>query len=186
MSAIRLKVKKVEGEYDQGLSKILGNPVLPEELVEAFPSTVMFLMQIKLEDIKDLDEENLLPHHGYLYFFLDTQGGAYNLKPIVKYYDDEPTHFVEGFNEVVDDFEQYNQDFLIEFEKCEDEADGNKLLGHPSDWQYQETKDRLLFQLDPLAGDEMNLFPTFDGFLYFFFGENLKDFDQVKLVVDIS
>ena len=184
--AIRINVVKAEGEYDKGLSKMLGNPVLPADLVDALPSSVMFLMQIRLEDIKDLDEENILPHQGYLYFFLDTEDGAYNLKPIVIYYDGEPTHFIDGFNDIVDDFEQYNQDFLISFEKCEDEADGNKLLGYPADWQYQETSDRLLFQLDPLAGNEMDLFSTFDGFLYFFFdGENI-DFDKVKLIEDIS
>ena len=94
--------------------------------------------------------------------------------------------FVDGFNEIVDGFEQYNQDFLIEFEKCEDEADGHKLLGHPADWQYQETTEQLLFQLDPMACEKMNLFPTFDGFLYFFFGDDLNDFSKVTLVEDIS
>lgn len=186
MSAIRIKVKKAKGEYDVGLSKMLGDPVLPEDMLDTLPQTAMFLMQIRLEDIKDLDEENILPHTGYLYFFLDTENGAYNLKPIVKYFDGEPTHHIEGFNEIVDGFEEYNQDFLITFEKCDDEADGNKLLGHPADWQYQETSDKLLFQLDPLACEEMKLFPTFDGFLYFFFGKNVKDFKKVKLVEDIS
>ena len=57
--AIKLKIKKAEGEYDQGLSKMLGNPVLPEGLVDTLPSSVMFLMQIRLEDIKDLDEDNV-------------------------------------------------------------------------------------------------------------------------------
>lgn len=184
--AIRIKVKKAEGEYDKGLSKMLGNPVLPKKTMDSLPQTAMFLMQIRLEDIKDLDEENILPHTGYLYFFLDTDDGLYSLKPIVLYYKGQPKYFVDGFNEIVDGFEQYNQDFLIEFEKCEDEADGHKLLGHPADWQYQETTEQLLFQLDPMASEEMNLFPTFDGFLYFFFGDDLNDFSKVTLVEDIS
>lgn len=186
MSAIKLKIKKAEGEYDVGLSKMLGNPVLPEGMDESLPSTAMFLMQIRLEDIKDLDEDNILPHSGYLYFFLDTENGLYSLTPIVIYYDGEPTHHIDGFNDIVDGFEQYNQDYLIEFEKCDDEADGNKLLGHPSDWQYQEANDRLLFQLDPLDSEEMDLFSTFDGFLYFFFEGDKVDFDKVKLIEDIS
>ena len=184
--AIKLKIKKAEGEYDQGLSKMLGNPVLPEGLVDTLPSSAMFLMQIRLEDIKDLDENNILPHHGYLYFFLDTEDSIYNLKPIVIYKDEEPTNLITGFNEVVDDFEKYNEDYLVEFEKCDDDADGNKLLGHPSDWQYQETTDQLLFQLDPLDNEELDLFSTFDGFLYFFFEGNDRDFSKVKLVEDIS
>lgn len=184
--AIRIKTKKAEGDYDQGLSKMLGNPVLPEGLEETLPSTVMFLMQIRLEDIKDLDKDNILPHKGYLYFFLDTEDSVYNMKPIVIYYDGEPTNLITGFNEVVDECEKYNQDFLIEFEKCEDEADGNKLFGHPADWQYQETTDQLLFQLDPLADGEMDLFSTFDGYLYFFFDGENRDFSKVKLVEDIS
>ena len=186
MSAIRIKVKKAEGEYDQGLSKMLGNPVLPKKLMDSLPSTAMFLMQIRLEDIAEFDEDNVLPHKGYLYFFLDTENGAYSLKPIVEYYAGEPTHFVDGFNDIVDGFEEYNQDYLIEFEKCDDEADGNKLLGHPADWQYQETTDRLLLQLDPLADEEMNLFSTFDGFLYFFFEGEKIDFKKIKLIEDIS
>ena len=96
------------------------------------------------------------------------------------------THHIDGFNDIVDGFEQYNQDFLITFEKCDDDADGNKLLGHPSDWQYQETTDRLLFQLDPLDDNEMDLFSTFDGFLYFFFEGDKVDFSKVKLITDIS
>lgn len=184
--AIRIKTKKAEGDYDQGLSKMLGNPVLPKGLDKKLPSTAMFLMQIRLEDIKDLDEENILPHKGYLYFFLDTADSIYNMKPIVVYYAGEPTHLITGFNEIVDEFERYNEDYLIEFEKCDDDADGNKLLGHPADWQYQETADRLLFQLDPLADNEMDLFSLFDGFLYFFFEGDNRDFSKVKLVEDIS
>ena len=99
--AIRIRTKKAEGNYDVGLSKMLGNPVLPEGIDESLPSTAMFLMQIRLEDIKDLDEENVLPHTGYLYFFLDTENGPYSLTPIVIFYNGEPTHHIDGFNDIV-------------------------------------------------------------------------------------
>ena len=184
--AIKINVRKATGEYDQGVSKMLGNPVITEDILNSLPPSAMFLMQIRLEDIKDLDTENVLPHQGYLYFFLDTEDGLYSLKPIIIYYDGEPTHFIDGFNDVVEGFEQYNQDYLITFEACEDSSDGNKLLGHPSDWQYQETTDRLLFQLDPLASAEMDLFSSFDGFLYFFFDGDTIDFKKVKLIEDLS
>ncbi len=186
MYGIRIKTKKAEGKYDVGASKMLGDPVLPEALADSLPQTAMFLMQIRLEDIKELDEENLLPHEGYLYFFLDTEDGLYSLKPIVKYVKEEPTHHIEGFNEIVEGFEEYTHDFLIEFEKCEEDADGNKLLGCPSDWQYAQEPERLLFQLDPLADPEMGILNILDGFIYFFFDEDMKNFDKVKLVEDIS
>ena len=186
MSGIRIKVKKPVGDYDVGASKMLGDPVLPEGMLDELPPTAMFLMQIRLEDIKDLDKENKLPHRGYLYFFLDTENDIYDLKPIVKYSEKEPKGHITEFNKAVDGFEEYSEDFLIEFEECEDSESGNKLLGFPGDWQFQETTDELLFQLDPMDSEEMNLFPTFDGYMYFFFGEDKTKFDEIKFVEDFS
>ena len=186
MHGIKIKTKRAEGEYDVGASKMFGDPVLTEELYESLPPTAMFLMQIRLEDIKDLDEENLLPHEGYLYFFLDTEDGLYNLKPIVRYVKEEPTQHITGFNETIEEFEKYNHDFLVEFEKCDESEDGNKLLGVAGSWQYQEEPNQLLLQIDPLADPEMGILEVLDGFLYFFFGEDKKDFNQVTLVEDIS
>ena len=84
MHAIKLKVKKASGDYDVGCSKMLGDPVLPEGMLEELPPTAMFLMQIKLEDIKDLDVENKLPHKGYLYFFLDAEDAGLLIECIVR------------------------------------------------------------------------------------------------------
>ena len=170
MHAIKLKVKKASGDYDVGCSKMLGDPVLPEGMLEELPPTAMFLMQIKLEDIKDLDVENKLPHKGYLYFFLDG----------------EPKVHVTAFNEAVEGFEEFNKDFIIEFEKCDESDTGNKLLGCPGDWQFSEEPAELLFQLDPMDSDEMGLFPTFDGMMYFFFGKDKRDFGAVSFVEDFS
>ena len=186
MHAIKLKVKKASGDYDVGCSKMLGDPVLPEGMLEELPPTAMFLMQIKLEDIKDLDVENKLPHKGYLYFFLDVEDDIYNLKPIVKYFDGEPKVHVTAFNEAVEGFEEFNKDFIIEFEKCDESDAGNKLLGCPGDWQFSEEPDELLFQLDPMDSEEMGLFPTFDGMMYFFFGKDKRDFDAITFVEDFS
>ena len=185
MSAIRLKAKKVEGKYDLGASKFLGDPVLPEKWLDIFDEFTLFLMQIRLEDIKDLDEENILPHEGYLYIFLDTSGGEYNLQPMVKYYKGEPTHSLEGFNSICPDYERFTDAFLIEFEKCEDESTGNKLFGCPADWNYQDEPRRLLFQFDPLDS-EMGLFDNLDGLLYFFFDGKLGDLKKIKLQEEYS
>ena len=185
MSAIRLKVKKAEGKYDLGVSKFLGNPVLPEKWINAFDDTTIFLLQIRLEDIKDLDKDNLLPHTGYLYFFLDISNSEYSLKPIVKYYKGEPTTCLNGFNDIVDGYEAYVDDYLIEFEECDDYETGNKLLGKPNDWNYAGEPKQLLLQFDPLDS-EMGLFSHLDGLIYFFMGEDKKTFKDVEIIEEIS
>lgn len=185
MSAIRLKIKKSNGEHDLGVSKFLGKPTLPEELVNAFDETVLFLLQINLEEIKDLDKENKLPHKGYLYFFLDTADSEYSLKPIVKYYPGEPTVVIDDFNAMVPEYEEYVEEFLVEFEECDDYEAGHKLFGKPNDWNYAEESDELLLQFDPLEGD-MGIFSHLDGLIYFFFGKDRKHFKDVKLMEEIS
>ena len=96
--AIKLNVTKAKGKYDLGSSKFLGHPTLPSKWVNAFDNDTIFFLQIRLSDIKDLDKENKLPHEGYLYIFLDTAYGEYDLRPIVKYYRGEPTDCVNSFN----------------------------------------------------------------------------------------
>ena len=185
MSAIRLKVKKAVGDYDLGASKFLGSPTLPKRLVNAFNDQTIFLLQLRLSDLKELDEENLLPHEGYLYIFLDVSNSEYSLKPIVKYTKSVPTHCLNGFNDIVDGYEQYSDDYLIEFEKCDDCEQGNKLFGKPCDWPYLEEAKPLLLQFDPLAS-EMGIFSHLDGYIYLFFGQDKKAFKDVSIVMDIS
>ena len=188
MSAIKIKVKKATGDYDLGCSKMLGSPTVPQEIVDELPAETMFLMQIRLEDIKDLDKENLLPHKGYLYVFLDVTDDIYDMHPIVKYYDGEPESIYNDFNEEIEGFENFVDDFIIEFEECEDDATGNKLLGCAGDWQFgEEEGGKLFLQIDPLDDNEMGLFPTFDGYIYLFFDEEEpSDFDKIRIVEDFS
>ncbi len=185
MGAIHLKVVPAEGEYDLGRSKFLGRPTLPEGWSEQFGESVLFLVQIRLEEIKDLDPENLLPHTGYLYFFLDTEDSEYNLKPIVRYYPGEPTEVIDEFNSLVPGFESFTSDWLIEFEPCDEGDTGNKLLGIANDWNYAGEAPKLLFQYDPLDS-EMGFLSHLDGLIYFFFGEDPKDFDQITIQEEIS
>ena len=187
MSAIRIKTRRAEGDYDLGCSKMLGSPTVPKEIVDELPDEAMFLMQIKLEDIKDLDKENLLPHKGYLYVFLDVTDGIYDMIPIVKYYGGEPETVYTQFNEEVEGFETFIDDFIIEFEECDEDAEGNKLLGSAGDWQFSEEQGKLFLQIDPLDDNEMGLFPTFDGYIYLFFDdEDKNDFDKIRIVEDFS
>ena len=183
--AIKLKLKRAEGDYDLGTSKFLGNPVLPEKWLEDFSSETIFLMQLRLEELKDFDEENILPHEGYLYIFLDVSNSEYSMKPIVRYYKGEPTHCLNEFNGVVDGYEEFTDDYLIEFEKCDDYESGNVLLGKPNDWNYQDEPRRLLLQFDSLDSD-MGIFDHLDGLLYFFLGKDLKTFKDVELKEEIS
>ena len=183
--AIKLTLKKATGDYDLGASKFLGSPVLPAKWVDSFDQDTIFLLQLRLSDIKDLDEENLLPHEGYLYIFLDTANSEYDLVPIVKYTKAEPTHVLNGFNDIVDGYEQFVDDYLIEFSKCDDYEGGNKLFGKPNDWNYQEEPRQLLLQFDPLDS-EMGLFSHLDGLIYFFFGNDRKTFKDVEIQEEIS
>ena len=183
--AIKLTLTKATGDYDLGASKFLGSPVLPEKWLNAFDDNVIFLMQLRLSDIKDLDKDNLLPHEGYLYIFLDVSDTEYSLKPIVKYIKEEPTHVLNGFNDIVDGYEEYVDDYLISFSECDDYEGGNKLFGKPNDWDYAEESDQLLLQFDPLDS-EMGLFDHLDGLIYFFFGKDRKNFKDVSIMEEIS
>ena len=186
MSAIKLKLKNNNAQHDLGVSKFLGKPVLPHEWVDEFDETVLFLLQINLEEIKDLDRDNRLPHKGYLYFFLDTVDGEYSLRPIVRYYEGEPTDVVDDFNIVVPGYEEYTDEYLVEFELVDDEASGTKLFGTPADWNYQDEPRKLLLQFDPLDPG-IELFDYIDGLFYFFFDENdEKDFSKITLMEEYS
>ena len=183
--AIKLSVTKASGDYDLGASKFLGHPVLIEKWLDVFNEETIFFLQLRLSDIKDLDEDNLLPHEGYLYIFLDTSNSEYSLKPIVKYTKLEPTHCLNDFNGIVDGYEQYVDDYLITFSKCDDDEPGIKLFGQPNDWNYIDEHPQLLLQFDPLDS-EMGIFSHLDGLIYFFFGKDKKTFKDVTVVEEIS
>ena len=74
--AIGIKVKKAEGEHDLGASKFFGTPTLPSGMAEAFKDTEIFFCQIRCRDIAEAgliaENDERIPHSGYLYVFLDT------------------------------------------------------------------------------------------------------------------
>ena len=116
---------------------------------------------------------------------MDTANSEYSLVPIVRYTKQEPTTVLQGFNDIVDGYEQFVDDYLISFETCDDYEGGNKLLGKPNDWNYAEEPNDLLLQFDPLDS-EMGLFSHLDGLIYLFLGEDRKKFKDVKIVEEIS
>lgn len=174
MSAIGIKIKKANKKHDLKVSKLFGVPVIPMEWKNSFSDDVIFFGQIRLSDIAKLDTENKLPHKGYLYFFLDVL--SYPYQALVYYYDGEPNVVIDDFNEIEPMFANLNEDYLMTFEKVDDDYSGTKLFGLPS-FGY-ETKDDLLLQFDPLAEDT-GFLDNIDGYAYFFFGKDKSDFDSV-------
>ena len=105
--AIGIKCTRAEAGYDLAASKFFGTPTLPLGWEEEYEESVLFFAQIRLADIAPFDKENRLPHTGYLYLFLDTKDGKYHMRPILRYHDGEPALAIDGFNAVVEGYEQY-------------------------------------------------------------------------------
>ena len=183
--AIGIQVKKASSGYDMGASKFFGTPTVPLAWEDDFDEDEIFFCQIRLADIAPLDAQGLLPHEGYLYIFLHTQNGHYDLRADVRYLAGEPELAIDDFNAAVDGYEHYTQAYLMEFYETDATADSTRLLGVPSDWNYEATPPRLLLQFDPLDS-EMGFLDHLDGFLYFFFGEDERDFGSVVLRAEYS
>lgn len=183
--AIGIRVKKAVGEYDLGASKFFGTPTVPCSYENDFYDDEMFFCQIRLSDIAPLDREGVLPHTGYLYVFLHTGGGDYDLSADVRYHAGEPEMAIEDFNAALDEYEDFCDAYLMEFYETDDDENCTRLFGDPSDWNYEDAPPKLLLQFDPLDS-EMGFLDHLDGFVYLFFGENMRDFGSVELVEEYS
>lgn len=169
-------------ESKHAINHFFGAPLLTEELKEemnAHPD-VFFLGSINLKDIAELDEENHLPHVGYLYFFFDASDSYRQLKPIVRYSEEEPTIWVDDFNESFSEVcAGVEEPIGIEFEAVEGNSDECKLLGVPCDWNYPSPpKEPLLLQIDHYD-DGLAFLEFLDGYTYVFFGPRGKRFEGV-------
>ena len=87
---------------------------------------------------------------------------------------------IDDFNAEVDEYEKYTEAYLMEFSEADEDEVCTRLFGVPSDWNYVDEPPKLLFQYDPLDND-MDFLDTLDGFVYFFFGEDEKDFEKITL-----
>lgn len=180
-------------------SKWWGNPDIPADL--ELDDSLMFICQIRCEDIVDYDKDNILPHKGMMYFFGDI---AYYLG----YYDDfEPqsssywdndavrVYYVEDVDENL--FKQlvFDDDYFpkigerkMEFRLTDDDSYGNKLLGNPymiehEDWSPPYCGWHNLLQIDSDDDDDYNLMFMDMGLLYLIIKpEDLdkKDFTKVR------
>ena len=183
--AIKITAKKAPEPYDLGASKFFGTPTVPLAWDGDFYDDELFFCQIRLSDIAHLDTENRLPHTGYLYIFLHTEDGQYALGADVRYHDGEPELAIDDFNLEVEGYERFNDAYLMEFCEIDDGEACTRLLGVPSDWNYEDDPPKLLLQFDPLDS-EMGFLDHFDGFLYFFFGKDENDLESVTLVEEYS
>lgn len=183
--AIKITVKKAPEGYDLGASKFFGTPTVPPAWGGDFYDDEIFFCQIKLSDIAELDRENRLPHTGYLYIFLHTEDGKYHLGADVRYHDGESELAIDDFNASVEGYEQYHDAYLIEFSEADEDEICTRLFGVPSDWNYGGESPKLLMQYDPLD-NEMGFLDTLDGFFYFFFGDDEKDFEKIILMEEYT
>ena len=172
MSAIRIMLSKTEEELFCK-SKWWGNPDIPQGF--EFDTSLMFLCQIRCDELKFFDCENVFPDRGMLYFFCDI---AYYLG----YYDDfDPpssplwdTEYVKVYYSDNEDFESYGQvifddDYFprikerkIDFKIVDDSEEGHKLLGVPYQFEYEDWPEPCqswinLLQIDSDEDDDYNL-----------------------------
>ena len=178
--AIGMRLVKATGEYDLTASRFFGNPAIPAWMEAEIEADEVFLAQIRLSDIAELDTENILPHEGWLYFFIKAEdGSAWTPKEaVVRYSKDEPEMIIDEFNEESPIPEGLNNPYLVEFALVDADSDGMKLLGEPYDWCYAETPPQLLLQYDPLD-TESSFLSEMDGVAYFFFGGDQEGFTDV-------
>lgn len=183
--AISIAVRKAKPGYDLGASKFFGTPTIPGAWEDSFSEDEIFFCQIRLGDIAALDPENRLPHTGYLYVFLHTGEGNRGLTADVRCYAGEPDMALADFNAAVEGYEAFNDAWLMEFTPGENNADGIRLFGDPSDWNYAQQPPKLLLQYDPLDSD-MGFLDTMDGYGYLFFGKDNRNFTDVQWHTEYS
>ena len=183
--AIGIRLEKAGEGYDPSCSKFFGAPTVPLGWEETFSEDTFFLGQIRLSDLSGFAEADRLPTQGYLYFFLDTGEGDYDLVADVRYTEQEPEAIYDDFNAEVVGYEKFTEAYTVSFYETDDDTDGIRLFGAPSDWNYEDAPPRMLLQYDPLESDN-GFLSHLDGFLYFFYGEDERDFSAVTLQEEYS
>ena len=196
--AIKLNLSKTD-ECLFCKSKWWGNPDIPEGF--SFDDTLMFLCQIRCEDLVSLDKENRVPHKGMLYFFCDIPyylgfydefeppyGRLWDSDYVKVYYVEDVVE--EEFRQIVfdDDFLPSIHERKIEFVQTNEDDYGHKLLGSPCQFEYEDWDEPCqgwinLLQIDSDEDDDYNLMFMDMGVLYVIINPDdlrVKDFSKVK------
>lgn len=179
--AIGIKVSKASAVYDYGTSRFFGAPAIPGEWINRFYDGEVFFCQIKCKDIAPYDTQGLLPHIGYLYVFLDLDARPYKAR--VFYYEGEPDTIVDDFNGKAEEY--FAQSWTMSFFHAEEDAEGHRLMGVPSSWQYGGEVPRVFLQYDPLEAP-MGFLDGMDGFAYFLYDERSSRFEHIAYVEEYS
>ena len=197
MSAIQIKLSKTEEDLFCK-SKWWGSPDVPVGF--EFDDSLMFLCQLRCEDLAIYDKGGVLPHKGMLYFFcdiayylgyydeFDTPSGPLWNQDYVKVYYVEDVD-VDSFRQIIfdDDFFPIINERKIYFELTEENCDGHKLLGEPyqfeyEDWEYPCEGWMNLLQIDSDEDDDYDLMFMDMGMLYVIIApEDLKKRDFTKV-----
>lgn len=198
MSAIKIKLSIT----DQDLfcqSKWWGNPDIPEDM--EFDDSLMFLCQIRCEDLIPYDERNILPHKGMLYFFCDIayylgfydefdppSGPLWGEEYVKVYYIEDVDN--QYFRQIIfdDDYFPQIKERKIDFELVDDNEEGHKLLGNPYQFEYEDWESPCegwmnLLQIDSDEDDDFNLMFMDMGMLYLIINPNdlkINDFTKVR------
>ncbi len=198
MSAIQLKLSLTEEDLFCK-SKWWGNPDIPRGF--QFDDSLMFLCQIRCDELSIFDEKNVFPNKGMLYFFCDIAyylghydefeppyGPMWTEEYVKVYYVDDVDE--NAFGQIVfdDDCFPNIKERKIDFEVVWDNADGHKLLGNPFQFEYEDWDSPCegwlnLLQIDSDEGEDYNLLFMDMGMLYIIISpEDLKkrDFSKVR------
>ena len=177
-------LKRSDGPLPPERSKCFGSPTMPLSWSDDFYDGTMFFCQINLSELAPFDTDGFFKRDGFLYVLFDTDGGEYDLLPIVRY-SDSPDAVFTDFNESVPGFEQYTEEIEISFCECDDYTDGMRLLGYPTAWHYGEDAPRLLMQIDHLDG-ELRFLDHLDGYTLLTLGDDTEGFSDVSIIQDFS
>ena len=175
-NSIKLNFSKTD-EPLEGRSKWWGAPDLPKghgypivhckDEDDEWDEPLTFLCQIRCEDIAALDEENLLPHEGMLYFFAaidDYLGLDCPIETHIGEWDPEAVRVV--YSPTCEGLEPYEMTWgesgesvfypaeKLTFEPCGMLEDGFKLLGRPYLCEINEEYDTDYVSLLQIDGND--------------------------------
>lgn len=129
-----LGIEKAQADpLDPAGSRFYGAPYVPAFLADKYVDDFIFLAQIRLADIAALDPDEILPHEGYLYLFIDAE--MYpdeSLYAFCEYTTEEPDTLLRGFNARSPIPEGLTTAFPVGFTKVAGNADCTRMGGIPS------------------------------------------------------
>ena len=166
---------------DPKASRFYGDPYVPASLADKFDENFIFLAQLRLDMLKGWDSEELLPHEGYLYLFIDAEMYPSNdLYVFAEYTTEEPDTLLEGFNARSPIKEGLNEPYEIMPINMSGYAEdgGTRLFG--LDMNYKDIG--VLLQYSPRDFPGVPFLADLDGYMYIIFGE--EGLSDARFVVE--